>query len=236
MADAAARDAAVSGLVIRGLVRTYATAAHELEVLRGVDLTVQPGEIVALVGPSGSGKSSLLHASGLLEKPNAGEVWIDGRECLRLSDRDRTHIRRHKIGFIYQFHHLLPEFTAIDNVAMPQLIAGGGMREARERAAYLLELLGLAERLDHHPPQLSGGEQQRVAFARAVANGPSVLLADEPTGNLDPATTRSVFARLGALVRAEGVAALVATHNFDLAREMDRAFALRDGRVIPTSF
>ncbi len=223
-------------LAVRGLVRTYESGQHTLQVLRGVDVDVRPGEIVALVGPSGSGKSSLLHAAGLLEMPTAGQVWIAGRECLALSDRDRTHMRRRHIGFIYQFHHLLPEFTALDNVAMPQLIAGGGPKEARERAAYLLDLLGLAERREHHPPQLSGGEQQRVAFARAVANQPAVLLADEPTGNLDPATTQSVFRRLRELVQAEGVAALVATHNFELARAMDRTLALRDGQVVRTSF
>jgi lipoprotein-releasing system ATP-binding protein len=235
MADPAARAGrrAASGpvLEIRGLVRSYKSGDRTLEVLKGVDLRLDAGEIVGLVGPSGSGKSSLLHAAGLLERPTAGEVRIDGRDCLRLGDRERTRLRRAKIGFVYQFHHLLPEFSAVDNVALPRLIAGDNRRAARAEATRLLSVLGLAERLDHQPAQLSGGEQQRVAIARAIANRPRVLLADEPTGNLDTRTSASVFAALLDLARREGVAALVATHNLELAGYMDRVFAIKDGHL-----
>jgi lipoprotein-releasing system ATP-binding protein len=220
-----------SAIEIRGLVRSYKSGDRTLEVLRGVDLTLQPGEIVGLIGPSGSGKSSLLHAAGLLERPNAGEVWIDGRDGLKLSDRERTRVRRAKIGFVYQFHHLLPEFSALDNVALPRLIAGEGKKAARAEATRLLTQMGLGERLDHQPAQLSGGEQQRVAICRAIANKPRVLLADEPTGNLDPRTSQAVFQALLDLVRGEGVAALVATHNLELASFMDRVVTLKDGRL-----
>jgi lipoprotein-releasing system ATP-binding protein len=201
-------------------------------VLRGADLAVAPGEIVGLIGPSGSGKSSLLHAAGLLERPSDGEVLIAGRDCGAMTDAARTAIRLSTIGFVYQFHHLLPELDALDNVALPALIAGRSRREARERARSLLTDLGLAARLDHQPAQLSGGEQQRVAVARALTNRPRLLLADEPTGNLDPATSEAVFQSLHDLVRATGVAALVATHNLEMARHMDRVLTLRDGRLV----
>ena len=219
-------------LSIRGLERSYVTGAGKLTVLRGVDLDVQPGEIVGLIGPSGSGKSSLLHAAGLLEHPDAGRITILGRDCSDLPDRDRTRVRLGAIGFVYQFHHLLPEFSALDNVALPQMIAGKSRQEARARARVLLDELGLAARVNHQPAQMSGGEQQRVAVARALANSPRLLLADEPTGNLDPATSGAVFENLYSLARKSGVAVLVATHNLELARHMDRVFALSDGRLV----
>ena len=222
-------------LSIRGLERRYVTGAGTLTVLRGVDLDVQPGEIVGLIGPSGSGKSSLLHAAGLLEHPDAGRIVVEGRDCSDLDDKARTQVRLATVGFIYQFHHLLPEFTALDNVALPQMIAGRPRKAARERAGELLAKLGLAERVHHQPAQMSGGEQQRVAFARALANAPRLLLADEPTGNLDPATSTEVFANLYDLARSSGVAALVATHNLELARHMDRVLALRDGHLEPVT-
>jgi lipoprotein-releasing system ATP-binding protein len=220
-------------LSIRGLERTYETAAGGLTVLRGVDLDVQPGEIVGLIGPSGSGKSSLLHAAGLLEHPNAGRITVLGRDCSQLNERERTRVRLGTIGFVYQFHHLLPEFSALDNVALPQMILGKSRKAARDRARILLTDLGLAERADHQPAQLSGGEQQRVAIARALANSPRLLLADEPTGNLDPTTSGAVFENLYELARRTGVAALVATHNLELARHMDRVLALKDGHLEP---
>ncbi|MDX5332110.1 MAG: ABC transporter ATP-binding protein [Caulobacteraceae bacterium] len=222
-------------LSVRGLERTYVTGDRRLTVLSGVDLDVRPGEIVGLIGPSGSGKSSLLHAAGLLERPNAGTIAIDGRDCSGLSERIRTRVRLGSIGFVYQFHHLLAEFTALDNVALPQMIAGVAQDAARERAAALLTRLGLGHRLDHQPAQMSGGEQQRVAIARALANAPRLLLADEPTGNLDPTTSADVFSALYELVRETGVAAVIATHNFELARHMDRVLALKDGRLEPQS-
>jgi lipoprotein-releasing system ATP-binding protein len=218
-------------LSIRGLERSYVTGAGKLTVLRGVDLDVRPGEIVGLIGPSGSGKSSLLHAAGLLEHPDAGRITILGRDCSDLHDRERTRVRLATIGFVYQFHHLLPEFSALDNVALPMMIAGQPRAAARARAQALLGELGLAERVRHQPAQMSGGEQQRVAVARALANSPRLLLADEPTGNLDPATSGAVFENLYALARKTGVAALVATHNLELARHMDRVFALKDGHL-----
>jgi lipoprotein-releasing system ATP-binding protein len=218
-------------LSIRGLRRTYRSGDKTLTVLNGVDLDVRPGEIVGLIGPSGSGKSSLLHAAGLLEHPDAGQIIVEGRDCSNLSDRQRTRVRLATIGFVYQAHHLLAEFTALDNVALPQMIAGRSRRAARARASELLSSLGLAERVDHQPAQMSGGEQQRVAIARALANAPRLLLADEPTGNLDPHTSGAVFESLYALARQEGVAALVATHNLDLARHMDRVVALKDGHL-----
>jgi len=218
-------------LSIRGLERTYVTAAGSLNVLKGVDLDVQPGEIVGLIGPSGSGKSSLLHAAGLLEHPDAGQITIQGVDCSRLGERSRTRVRLSTIGFVYQFHHLLPEFSALDNVALPRMIAGEDRKAAAARAVVLLGGLGLKDRIHHQPAQLSGGEQQRVAVARALANSPRLLLADEPTGNLDPATSTAVFDSLYALARKEGVAALVATHNLTLAGHMDRVFALKDGRL-----
>ena len=218
-------------LSVRGLTRTYVTGSGELTVLKGVDLDVGPGQLVGLIGPSGSGKSSLLHAAGLLERPTEGVVRIDGEEVGSLDERTRTRLRLFKIGFVYQFHHLLPEFDARDNVALPMRIAGVGETEARARAGEILSALGLGQRLTHQPAQMSGGEQQRVAIARALANQPRLLLADEPTGNLDPATSQAVFDDLRARVKATGVAALIATHNMELAGHMDRVFALRDGHL-----
>ena len=218
-------------LALVGVRRDYQTGTGTLSVLRGADLVVAPGEVVGLVGPSGSGKSSLLHAAGLLERPTAGTIRILGQDCGALDDRARTSIRLRTIGFVYQFHHLLAEFTALDNVAMPRMIAGASRREARESAESLLVRLGLGERLAHQPAQLSGGEQQRVALARALANSPQLLLADEPTGNLDAANSEVVFQALHDLVRETGVAALIATHNLNMIQHMDRIIALKDGRL-----
>jgi lipoprotein-releasing system ATP-binding protein len=223
-------------LSLRGVERTYVTEAGPLHVLRGVDLDVYPGEVVGLIGPSGSGKSSLLHAAGLLEKPDAGIIALDGSDCSRLSERQRTKVRLTTVGFVYQFHHLLPEFTALENVALPAEIAGKSKAEARKGAAAMLEQLGLAARVEHQPGQMSGGEQQRVAIARALANQPKLLLADEPTGNLDPGTSATVFQALYEMARQRGVAALIATHNMELARYMDRVFALKDGYLVPQTF
>jgi lipoprotein-releasing system ATP-binding protein len=223
---------ATPAMAVRGLERRFKTGPAELTILRGVDLELRPGEIVGLIGPSGSGKSSLLHAAGLLERPSGGEVWIGGISAWELDDNKRSAIRRTQLGFVYQFHHLLPEFDAVDNVAMPLYIGGAGRDTARERGASLLEQMGLAARLDHRPAQLSGGEQQRVAIARALANNPAVVLADEPTGNLDPATSEQVFQLLVKVVRNEGVGALIATHNLELTRHMDRVVALRDGHLV----
>jgi len=222
-------------LAVRGLERSYVTGDRSLTVLRGVDLDVSPGEIVGLIGPSGSGKSSLLHAAGLLERPNAGQIFIEGRDCSTLSERARTRVRLGSIGFVYQFHHLLAEFSALDNVALPMMIAGQDHDAARERAAMLLGQLGLAGRVDHQPAQMSGGEQQRVALARALANAPRLLLADEPPGTLDPTTSGEVFDSLYRLARETGVAAVIATHNLELARHMDRVLALKDGHLEPQS-
>ena len=218
-------------LALRGVERVYKTEAGELPVLRGVDIDVYPGEVVGLIGPSGSGKSSLLHSAGLLEHPDAGLVALEGRDCSKLSERARTRIRLGTVGFVYQFHHLLPEFSALENVAMPLTIAGKSRREAEARAKELLEGLGLGPRMSHQPAQMSGGEQQRVAIARALANRPKLLLADEPTGNLDPATSSAVFQALYQTCREQGVAALIATHNMELARYMDRVVALKDGHL-----
>ncbi len=212
--------------------RIYRTEGGELPVLRGVELTLRAGEIVALVAPSGAGKSTLLHIAGLLEHPDGGEVYIDAVATSHMTDIQRTRIRRADIGCVYQFHHLLPEFSALENVMLPQMIRGLGAREARLRATELLSYLGLKERLTHRPAELSGGEQQRVAIARAVANAPRILLADEPTGNLDVRTAERVFATLGQLVRASGLAAIVATHNLDIAAQMDRRVTIRDGVVV----
>lgn len=223
-------------LALRGVERVYKTEAGALPVLRGVDLDVYPGEVVGLIGPSGSGKSSLLHSAGLLEHPDAGAVTLEGRDCSKLSERVRTRIRLGTVGFVYQFHHLLPEFTALENVALPLSIAGKSQREADARAKELLEGLGLGHRLNHQPAQMSGGEQQRVAIARALANRPKLLLADEPTGNLDPATSAAVFQSLYEIARQEGVAALIATHNMELARYMDRVLALKDGHLEARTF
>ena len=218
-------------LQISGLNRSYVTGDKTLDVLKGVELTVMPGEIVGLIGPSGSGKSSLLHAAGLLERPDAGTSLIDGEDVGALDERGRTRLRLAKIGFVYQFHHLMPEFDALDNAALPLRMGGLKQAEARRRASELLTTLGLGERLTHQPGQLSGGEQQRVAIARALANQPRLLLADEPTGNLDPATSQAVFGALRDIVRATGVSALIATHNMELAGHMDRVFALKDGHL-----
>ncbi|MFO1046443.1 MAG: ABC transporter ATP-binding protein [Geminicoccaceae bacterium] len=218
-------------LALSGIRRRFVQGQSVLDVLQGIDLALPPRTITALVGPSGTGKSTLLHIAGLLERPSAGEVAIDGRACNALNDAERTRLRRERIGFVYQFHHLLPDFTALENVAMPQLIAGRGMGEAKGRAERLLARLGLAGRLDHRPARLSGGEQQRVAIARALANGPALILADEPTGNLDPVTAEEVFAILLEVVRDAGAAALIATHNPELAARMDATFRLSDGRV-----
>jgi lipoprotein-releasing system ATP-binding protein len=201
-------------------------------VLGGAELSIWPGQSVALIGPSGAGKSTLLHIAGLLEHPDGGEVYIDGRATSLLSDGERTQIRRTEIGFVYQFHHLLPEFSALENVMLPQMIRGLARNEARKRAAELLSYLGLKARLEHRPGELSGGEQQRVAIARAVANAPRLLLADEPTGNLDPKTSAHVFGVLEQLVHASGFAAIVATHNMDLARRMSRRVTIEDGKIV----
>lgn len=219
-------------LRLAAVERRYRTEAGELPVLLGADLTIMAGEIVALVAPSGTGKSTLLHLAGLLEKPDGGEVFIAGQAAGSLSDEARTTIRRTTIGFVYQFHHLLPEFTAAENIILPQLAAGKSRAEATQRAKDLLGIFGLQARLDHRPGKLSGGEQQRVAIARALANQPRLLLADEPTGNLDVGTSDRVFAELLEQVRGQGLAALIATHNPDLARRMDRVVTLRDGKIV----
>jgi lipoprotein-releasing system ATP-binding protein len=223
--------ATVPALELRSLARSYAEGSGRLDVFKDLSLSVYPGEIVALVGQSGSGKSSLLHIAGLLEAPTAGEVLIAGQNCSLLNDPARTRIRRIGIGFIYQFHHLLPEFSALENVMMPQLIAGVSKQSARVRASDLLTRLGLGPRLEHRPTELSGGEQQRVAIARALANRPLLLLADEPTGNLDPTTAQSVHLELLRLIREEGLGALVATHNHELAAGMSRIARLEQGRI-----
>ena len=218
-------------LALRGIHRIYRTAAGGLHVLKGVDLDVRAGEIVGLIGPSGSGKSSLLHAAGLLERPDEGRILVAGADCTAMNDAERTRVRLNAIGFVYQFHHLLPEFSAVDNVGLPLRIQGRSVAEARDRATELLSRLGLGERLHHQPAQLSGGEQQRVALARALANRPGLILGDEPTGNLDPHTSHAVFQSLRDLTRSEGTAALIATHNLELAGFMDRVFAIVEGHL-----
>jgi lipoprotein-releasing system ATP-binding protein len=224
-------DQAIPALRLIGVTRVFSQGGSRLPVLRGADLAIARGESVALVAPSGAGKSTLLHIAGLLEQADSGEVEIAGRRVRHLDDTTRTQLRRTEIGFVYQFHHLLPEFSAVENVMMPQLIRGLGRDEARQRSSDLLSYLGLGARLDHRPSELSGGEQQRVAIARAVANAPHVLLADEPTGNLDPQTAEHVFSTLMELVRASQLAALIATHNLDLAARMSRKVTIRDGLV-----
>jgi lipoprotein-releasing system ATP-binding protein len=216
-------------LALRDIKRTFVQGDRRLEVLRGVTLDLRPGEIVALVGQSGSGKSTLLHIAGLLERPDAGDVIVDGKSAGEANDRERTALRRRVLGFVYQYHHLLPEFSAIENVMLPQMLNGRSHAQARAHAAELLSMVQLKDRSDHRPGRLSGGEQQRVAIARAVANAPEVLLADEPTGNLDSSTADAVFRQLLSLVRDTGMAALVATHNPDLAARMDRTVTLKDG-------
>ena len=219
-------------LVLRDVQRTYRGEAGDLPILRGANLSLQAGEIVALVAPSGAGKSTLLHVAGLLDRPDGGAVLVDGKDAGGLPDAGRTAVRRDTIGFVYQFHHLLGEFTALENVVIPQMIAGRSRRDAVAHANDLLAAFGLSSRVEHLPGKLSGGEQQRVAIARALANGPRVLLADEPTGNLDVATAGTVFEELLAIVRGHGLAALIATHNPDLAGRMDRIVTLRDGLVV----
>jgi lipoprotein-releasing system ATP-binding protein len=219
-------------LFLHDIDRHYRQGNVTLDILKGAELAVWPGQSVALVAPSGAGKSTLLHIAGLLEHPDGGEVYIDEVATSRLSDAERTRIRRTDVGFVYQFHHLLMEFSALENVVMPQMVRGLSRREAVERATELLSYLGLKARLTHRPAELSGGEQQRVAIARAVANAPRILLADEPTGNLDPKTSDHVFAALSQLVRASGLAAVVATHNLDIAARMDRRVTIKDGLVV----
>lgn len=220
-------------LALARVERRYKQGTGFLEILRGADMAILPGELVALVAPSGTGKSTLLHVAGLLEKPDGGEVFIGGEPTSNMDDAGRTRLRREEIGFVYQFHHLLPEFSALENVLLPQLVRGYKKNEALERAKQLLGFLGLAQRLEHRPAELSGGEQQRVAIARAVANAPRVLMADEPTGNLDPQTAGHVFTTLVAIVRASGLAALIATHNLELAARMDRRVTISEGRIVP---
>jgi lipoprotein-releasing system ATP-binding protein len=217
---------------LHGVSRRFRQGDSTLDILKGAELALWAGQSVALIAPSGAGKSTLLHIAGLLEHADAGEVYIDAVATSHLSDMQRTRIRRADIGFVYQFHHLLPEFSAVENVMLPQMIRGLGRRRARARAEELLSYLGLKERLTHRPAELSGGEQQRVAIARAVANAPRILLADEPTGNLDVRTSERVFATLNQLVRASGLAAIIATHNLDIAAQMDRRVTLREGLVV----
>jgi lipoprotein-releasing system ATP-binding protein len=216
-------------LQMRDVRRVFEQGGREIHVLKGINADLYPGQAVALVGPSGAGKSTLLHITGLLETADSGKVFINGRDCSQLTDTERTRVRRLEMGFVYQFHQLLPEFTALENVVMPQLIRGTPWGAAATRATALLKMLGLGERLDHRPAQLSGGEQQRTAIARALANTPKLLLADEPTGNLDPSTSALVFRELISLIEHTGVSALIATHNMDLARNMHRILRLEDG-------
>lgn len=220
-------------MILKDVQRTFnAGTSNPLHILKSANMEIKSGEIVALVGPSGSGKSTLLHVAGLLEKPDAGEVIVNGREVSGLSDNERTTIRRDTLGFVYQYHHLLPEFSALENIIVPQSLANRSKTEAKQRAGELLEAMNLSERADHRPGQLSGGEQQRVAIARALANRPQLLLADEPTGNLDPRTATRIFDGLIELVRSEGLAAIIATHNFDLAARMDRVILIEDGELV----
>jgi len=217
---------------LKKVSKTFKQGAQKLEVLRGVDLEIKAGEVVALLGPSGSGKSTMLQISGLLEQPTKGEIYINGQKCSKLNDTLRTLMRRDYLGFVYQYHNLLPDFDALENVMLPQLIAGKKTKEAEDNAKNLLSRLGLEKRLKHRPSALSGGEQQRVAIARALANAPKLLLADEPTGNLDPKTSDIVFAELIKIVKETGLSALIATHNFELADKMDRKVMLKDGKIV----
>ena len=219
-------------LELKNITRVYGTGETALQIFKDLSLEVRPGEIVGLIGPSGAGKSSLLHIAGLLEKPTAGEVVIAGQDCTAMDDKTRTAVRRIGIGFVYQFHHLLPEFSALENVMMPQLIAGASKEEAAKRATELLSRLRLDHRLEHRPAELSGGEQQRVAIARAIANRPLLLLADEPTGNLDPPTGEMVHQEFVRLIREEGLGALIATHNIDFAKRMSRVVRLSNGALV----
>ena len=229
--EIAAAGPTISALELRGVRKVFRQGGAELAVLNGIDLALHAGEIVALVGPSGAGKSTLLHVAGLLERPDGGAVIVSGRDCGGLGDDERTLLRRQALGFVYQFHHLLPEFSALENVMLPQMIAGVARGEARRKAEMLLDRVGLASRLDHRPARLSGGEQQRVAIVRALANDPKILLADEPTGNLDHTTADGVIETLITMVRDSGLAALIATHNLDLAHRLDRVVALEDGHL-----
>jgi lipoprotein-releasing system ATP-binding protein len=229
--DATARPV----LQLQALTRTFRQGDREIPVLKGASAELYPGQAVALVGPSGAGKSTLLHIAGLLETPDGGRVIVNGADCSRLGDTERTRVRRTEMGFVYQFHQLLPEFTAVENVLMPQLIRGVGRAAGEARATRLLSMLGLGERLHHLPAQLSGGEQQRTAIARALANSPKLLLADEPTGNLDPTTSALVFRELLELIQHTGVAALMATHNLELARSMHRVLRLEHGMLVETN-
>lgn len=219
-------------LRLENVTRVFRQGTREVAVLKGVDCELLPGQAVALVGPSGSGKSTLLHITGLLEAPTSGRVVIGGQDCAEMSEAERTRLRRREIGFIYQFHQLLPEFSALENVVIPQMILGRKRKDAETRARSLLGSLGLAARVDHRPAELSGGEQQRTAICRGLANAPRLLLADEPTGNLDPSTSEHVFQELIRLIRDHGVAALIATHNMELARRMDRVLHMQDGRLV----
>ena len=227
-----ARGSSTAVLTLDGLRRTFRQGSREIVVLAGASAELLPGQAVALVGPSGAGKSTLLHIAGLLETPDEGRVCVNGRDCAKMDDGERTRVRRSQMGFVYQFQQLLPEFSALENVVMPQLILGRREKDARQRAGALLSALGLGERLDHRPAELSGGEQQRTAIARALANGPRLVLADEPTGNLDPRTSERVFHELIELIRAAGVAALIATHNMELAARMDRVLRLENGQLV----
>ncbi len=218
---------------LEAIDRTYTGLGEPLRVLRGASMAIGRGELVGLVAPSGTGKSTLLHVAGLLERPDGGDVLFEGRSCGAMGDRARTAERRASLGFIYQFHHLLPEFNALENVALPRMLAGEGRKSAQSYAQDLLSAVGLSNRLKHRPARLSGGEQQRVAIARAIANEPKLLLADEPTGNLDPGTADTVFDLLLSLVRDRGMSALIATHNTDLAERMDRVVTLEDGGIVP---
>jgi lipoprotein-releasing system ATP-binding protein len=229
---AAPRAAAMPSLMLKDVTRRFGTGAETLEIFRNATAQIMPGEVVALVGPSGSGKSSLLHICGLLEAPTSGAVVIAGRDCSKADDAERTRIRREELGFVYQFHHLLPEFSALENVVMPQLIGGKHRRESEALAMRLLNMVGLGQRASHRPARMSGGEQQRVAIARALANQPRLILADEPTGNLDPKTADMVFGVLVELCRARGVSALIATHNLQMAVKMDRTWLLHEGKLI----
>ena len=222
----------IATLELKNITRTFQQGDETIQVLKGIDLNIVPGEIVALVGPSGAGKTTLLQIAGLLELPNGGMVTMNGRNCNDLTDGDRTDLRREFAGFVYQFHYLLQEFSALENVMLPLLIAGKTRPQAKVRAESLLEKLGLSHRLHHRPMKLSGGEQQRVAIARAIANEPKILLADEPTGNLDMTTAEAVFNEMLKLVRDTGLSALVATHNLDLAAKMDRSVRLIEGKLI----
>ncbi|WP_417581418.1 ABC transporter ATP-binding protein [Pelagibacterium sp.] len=222
-------------LELKNVQQTYGDGAGAVHVLNGADLTIRRGEIVALIAPSGAGKSTLLHICGLLERPTGGDVDIDGERTAKLADRQRTLLRRHLIGYVYQFHHLLPEFSALENVTMPQLIAGESQRDGDARSKQLLDAMGIGHRSTHRPAELSGGEQQRVAIARASANKPSLILADEPTGNLDPTTSDTVFSALAELIRQQNAGCIIATHNHDLARKADRIVTIVDGKIQPAT-